>query len=597
MSRSHTLLLLVVSVALLSSAGCAAVPQSGPVQRAGSVGAAVEQPVVRRLAPPPRPGAGPEEIVQGFLLASADFGNLPTALRFLTPAAQSRWKREVGVSVVQSSLEQVGTTPPSASTSSATPAEQTRSITLSGTQVALIDNRWSYQQFPVPTPVSIRMGLVKDTRTSGEWRIDTLPDGVYLPSYELQRTFRSAVVYFADPHRTHVVPVPVVVPAVPTLAQVLTARLVQGPGAGLGKGLASALPTGTRLTQPVVQQASGLVQVQLDPAPGAAATVEDPQLLAAQLLATLGQVSSINAVQVSLGSRVVVAAGEGMPVSPDGLRRFNAEVPLATPLPLLAVQEGRLGRVDDQNWTPLEGLAGTEQVSLALGALSLDATQVAGVNLERTRLFVGPVGGEQFSLRHTGSTLGDPSFDSAGTVWVLDQAAATSPASRSGSTLVGITADNRRLTVPLTGLPGPVQVARVSRDGLRVALVCQVNQQDQLIVAALQQSSAPTGQPRLEGATRIAPHLVDVADVAWQDSHTLAVIAAPTRAVRQPYVLGLDGFTLEERNPLPFTPDRISAAPGQPLMVASDQTNARLYRSTGTTWQRASRGSDPSYPG
>lgn len=600
---------ITVLLLMLVVTGCASVPDGGPVQQA-AVGVGVEQPVVRRLAPPPRPGADPQEIVQGFLLASADFANQATALRFLTPAAQDRWNRDAGVVVMQSSLQQAGAAagPAEQNSTSASPSAatvETRTVSLTGRQVASIDSSWSFRQFPNPQAVSIRMGLVRDTRNGGEWRIDTLPDGVYLPSYEMERTFRAAVVYFSDPAMTHLVPVPVVVPVSSTMVAVLVQRVVQGPGQGLSAGLASAVPPGVRLRQPVTQSSEGLVQVQLEhtaPMPQPSVQGDTHQLLAAQLLATLAQISTVNAVQVSVDGAVVTGIGPGQELGADTVQRYNPEVPMATPTPLLAVQNARLGRVEEQNWSPVPGFAGSSEANVSTAAMSLDATQVAGVSSDGTRLYSGRTSGEEFLLRYTGVGLGDPSFDSTGTVWMVEAGS-----SAQAPTVVGITPQNHHLLVDVSSLPGRVRVARVSRDGLRVAVVVRVEGQDQLWIASLMfpaAGPAPEGgwqQQRqtvaLAGAGRVAAPLLDIADVAWQDSQTVVALAAKSRSVRQPYVLSLDGFTVDERSPLPFNPARVSAAPGLPLVVASAQDNARLYRSAGTTWQRDARGGDPSYPG
>jgi hypothetical protein len=86
----RTLLGVVTVAALLASAGCVQMPESGPVVGTGSEGQADEPPGVFIDPKPPAPSANPAEIVTGFLDAmTATPIQTNAAKEFLTSDAQA----------------------------------------------------------------------------------------------------------------------------------------------------------------------------------------------------------------------------------------------------------------------------------------------------------------------------------------------------------------------------------------------------------------------------------------------------------------------------------------------------------------------------
>ena len=81
-------------VAALSATGCVSMPTGGPVQSYPVTQGpdAQDQPYVQIVPQPPGAGWSPTQIVQGFLTASASFGNYSqVALQYLTPPLQKTW--------------------------------------------------------------------------------------------------------------------------------------------------------------------------------------------------------------------------------------------------------------------------------------------------------------------------------------------------------------------------------------------------------------------------------------------------------------------------------------------------------------------------
>lgn len=90
-------------VALLAAAtGCGLVPTGGPVMSGRAVQPVdpIAGPYVRVLPDGPEPGAAPEQVVRGFLAASASFQNdHAVARKYLAPTVRSEWQPERGVRV------------------------------------------------------------------------------------------------------------------------------------------------------------------------------------------------------------------------------------------------------------------------------------------------------------------------------------------------------------------------------------------------------------------------------------------------------------------------------------------------------------------
>ena len=102
-SRPALAVLAVLIVAALSTAGCVSMPTGGPVQSYPVTQGpnAQSNPYVQIQPQPPGDGWSPKQIVQGFLTASASFGNYgQVALQYLTPQEQKVWNDPTWSAVV-----------------------------------------------------------------------------------------------------------------------------------------------------------------------------------------------------------------------------------------------------------------------------------------------------------------------------------------------------------------------------------------------------------------------------------------------------------------------------------------------------------------
>ena len=144
--RRPVLAVLAALLAALPAAGCVSMPSGGPVvsypvtQGAESQ----DQPFVQIVPKPPGAGWKPSQIVQGFLTASASFGNnSEVALEYLTPQERKSWNPLWSAVVYKDGPNVAGTAVP------VTGAKNTVTVLVSGKEQADLQGNGRYS---VPRP-------------------------------------------------------------------------------------------------------------------------------------------------------------------------------------------------------------------------------------------------------------------------------------------------------------------------------------------------------------------------------------------------------------------------------------------------------------
>lgn len=555
----------------LALVGCATIPTSGPVRVGEDLRSDGADSVVRVLPPLPRSGATPEEIVRGFLLASAaleiDHGS---ARQYLASAVRARWQPAQGVRVYDSDTFDLQANGPV--------------VTVAVEQVARITAEGRYQPLPAPTELTSTFRL---SRTSGQWRIEDLPDGLLLTTFDVRRIYRQVAVYFLDPQRSILVPDLLLVANRPPMATALVTRLLDGPSRWLAPAVESALPAGTTLAVPSVPVVDGVAQVDLDTVALTASPV-DRQALSAQLVWTLGQLPEVRAVHLSVdGQEYDVPAAAS--VQPRGAwETYDPDGQIEAPVPYI-VRDGALGSLDGGIFTPVAGALGTGEPAVEDPALARGATAVAGLVDGRRTLVTGPLGASSAPAPVlTGTDLAPPSFDRTGGLWTVDRVGR-------GRLLV-VAADGRVEQIPVHRLGRRVLHQVVpSRDGTRVAAVARrPGGRDELLVGVVRPGPPGRGPVAVGGLSPVAPELSSVQDVAWVDASRLAVAGQAREAMPAPVVIDADGYTVSLTAPVDAV--EIAAAPdSSPLLVATPV--GQVYASSGRSWSLVGVGTDPTYPG
>jgi hypothetical protein len=575
---------LVALVLLAVLTACAAIPTSGPVRAGGDPGLDRADVAVPPIGVPPVLGAAPEDVVRGFLRASADFlGDHAVARLYLTGEARSQWQPSTGTSVydrVNSPLTVVD--------------DEAGTVTVRGAQVATIDSEGSFRRTPEGTEVAraFRMKIV-----DGEWRIASLDDGLLLSLVDVQESFRAVSLYFLSPTRNTLVPDTVLLPELPGLTTKLLGRLLRGPTAALRGAVGTAFPQGTSLEVASVPVRDGLATVRLDET-ALRANDDAREQMSAQIVWTLKQLGpEIQRIRITAGGEDLVISGVSAEQGRNSWLTYDPGGLTGSPS-VYVVREGRVGRIIENEFEPVDGAAGSGQTALRTPAVSLDATRIAAVTVGGSTVLEGRLTADA-ALRptFTGGDFSRPSWDPLGNLWVVDRA--------SGRLLVLPAGAEVPAEVRLPKLPGgDLAAAAVSRDGARVAMVTGSGRDARLVVGALtgvDVLGSDGTQPAVEvvAAREVLPSVRAVRDVAWSTAQTLAVLGRRDDLPLRPLDTTIDGFEVRELEPLSELV-AIAAAPADqqasPLVVGTADGRLEIYTSS-RGWANLGPGSDPAYPG
>lgn len=565
--------LLAAVLTLTVAAGCAAVPSSTPpvvVGAAPPVGVPNGNDIV--LEPDaPRDGMTPEEIVRGFMTASASTApGHPVARQYLTPKAADAWQDDTKVTVIADNY-------------SAVASADSEEVNLTATTIAEVDGAGVYRLSP--STLDEHFGMAK---VSGQWRIAEPPDGILIANGDFARVYPQTDLYFLDPTRKHVVPDPRYYSVAPEKrANTVVEQLLAGPSTWLAPAVRTELGDGVALRSGVVQDGDTAV-VELT-----GLTEKSPQqvaALSAQLVWTLRMLPGVNRVRISNDGEPLPGVNEV-----QGVNDWEAYDPDVIPVNSVGhfIHNGGLWRDDG---SPIPGPAGGDGYGLTSAGVSLTQEYLAGVQSTDTgaRLLVGPYGGELSLVDLVAQTLTAPTWGGyADEVWTV----------RDGVDVLRVPVSGEPEVVPapqLAGL-GKVSVLRLSRDGTRaVAVIVAPNGRSSVYIGRVVQEN---DSRRIEGFTAIAPSFDSVSDACWYDSGTVYVVAKDRASPSvKPYIVEVDGSLTDPQtiNGLQPGPMAAAAAAGRPPLAS---VGGRMWRLGETNWAVLVRsqpdlsGTQPIYPG
>lgn len=490
--------------------GCAGVPSSSAPQAIGTV----ERPAPSNL-PKPAPGMDPDVLLREFLKATADPANRHLAARqFLTQSASNGWD-DAGKAMLIDNVVFVETR-----SAERVSVEMRADILGSLSDVGVFET--SAGQLPDPGPIEL-------VKTSGGWRIDRLPNGVFLDWQQFQATYKRHTLYFADPTGKTVVPDPryVAVSDPDQLATELLSKVIAGPRPELAHTVRNLLGAPLRLRGPVTRAdggSSGIgrgyggARIDLENL-----SVTDPhstQLAAAQIIWTLARADIkgpyvINADGTALDDRYAQGWTTSDVAATDPGAADGAEAGVH------ALVGGALVTLDSDHSTVVPGAFGQE-VGQVAAALSHSGRQAASVVVTRpgapdmeSSLWIGELGGEAAKAAD-GHTLTRPSWSLDDAIWVVvdDNIVLRTVQTASGEP-VHFPVDSGAVTARF---PGPITDLGLSRDGTRAALVIE----GKVILAAVEQND--TGQFALTSPRRLGFGLgSSVVSLSWRTGDDLVV--------------------------------------------------------------------------
>lgn len=559
----------LVLAALLVTAGCTTLPESGMVHRT-----AADQPDRPQDAPyfsPPGPvqDAKPAAIVAGFLVAMrANPLSTSVARSFLSQHARGAWKPNRATIVYQASIVQPTTT---------------------GARVRLadplrLDARGGLRRTRPGQSETLHLRLVSE---QGQWRIDNPVNALVVPSSFFDASFARFDLFFYDQTGRVLLPDPVFLPRGDQTATNLVRGLLAGPGPAIASVSRSALPVRTNLDLSVVVTESGVAEVPLS-RELLQATPEELSRAVDQLARTLRQVPGILRVRMTV-------AGAPVPL-PDG--RIDVPVSAGDPydaagpasLRLWGLRSGRVSDLSSSATAPtMPGPLGLPGYSLRSLAVSESPRRVAGVSSDGSTLFeAGAVSNtrERAAFRAvTGTDLLRPGYDLFGDLWVVDRRPTGS------RVLVVRGTDVREVRIP--GVTGQdVTAFAIARDGSRLAVayaaggprlvrVVDILRTDDGTVSGAGDSTAVS--PAAEDAGRVV-------DLGWRDPGTLALLSRPTPETSQVSYVSSDGSPVSPDLTTPSVfreaAQAMVVAPNSELALRLITPDHRLYTMEGTSWPR-----------
>lgn len=558
---------LALAVAALL-AGCVAMPTSGTV--GVGVEGVVEQGSVEPLGDPPPQDGSPEDIVRGFLGASAagfsrssdsesgdDFRN---AREYLSGETRRSWNPREQVVVY-----------PTASSPTLTLKDESR-VEVSLRVAARIDEDGVYSAAGADAEEVLSFDLVQDS--DGQWRISGLEDGVVLSEPNFEAIYRSSTLYFLSPDDEFLVPETRWFP-LRTLSTSIVRALLAGPSEWLRDAVRTAIPEGATLQPDAVSVDDDGVAVVSLAAGDLPTEPGDRELMQAQIEASLSSVRGVRSVSVSAdGVEMGVEAADVA----HGQEWDGA---------LEAVQEDTLVELDQGELVAVPEV--TSLAGLDAGAPARDGSGTLRVMLSGTDLLVTvPTTAAASRTLLTAPDLVAPSVDRLGWVW-------TASGGTQGA-LLAVDEDGRQITVQGDWLAGrSVLSVRVALDATRVAVVSTGSDGVRVDVAAIVRDDSGTPQA-LGAAWRTGVTLSDATQVVWVDESTLGVLGLSGSGTTAVYHLVPVAGQVEARSAIA---DSIAIAGGKgESAIYLATADGRLFGRSGSSWQLlGTKVSDPSFAG
>ncbi|MBM7442850.1 hypothetical protein JOC24_006295 [Streptomyces sp. HB132] len=593
-------------------AGCGAMPVTGDVKAVDASQAGDAQ--VQVYAVPPREGAGPIEVVDGFLESmTSDDPDFRTTRKYLTAETARTWQPGEGTTVLAQAPNRNG---PTIQGTERRTTETT--YTLTGEQVAAVDAQSSYRPL-APSEYSQMLHLVRERAADGkqEWRIDIVPDGLVLGQSDFKRLYRSVNKYYFAAGRTDdesaLVADPVYVrnrtdpvTRMDTASQTVR-TLLEGPSNWLRPVVDSRFPAGTALKAGVTSLApddQNVLKVPLNKKAEKAGQGAC-RMMAAQVLYTLRDLTSARVGQVELQGE----QGPLCSLGADEAEEFASDDGAGGPDSQYFVDdEGHVQRIPGSSKgsgdpEPVTGPLGSGPVAMSAVGVARDEQQAATVSANQQHLYVSSLTEEgelsapvvSSSAKQDADRLSAPSWDGGGDLWVADR----DPSDPRLLRLVDGAGEPQEVSVP--GLSGRIEALRMSADGVRIALRVSRDGHTTLHIGRVERHGSGEDETvSVEDLRRAAPQLADVTAVSWSGRSRLVVVGKEEGGVQQVRYVQADGSTASS-GVLPGVNQvtAVAAAGDEQLpLMADTESDGIVKLSPGDNWQTVLKeGSSLVYPG
>jgi hypothetical protein len=572
-------------------AGCADIPDAGSIGRAG-VEIESDDGLIHFAPRGPTPGASPTEIVTGFFEAMHAYPpTTEVAEQFLTSDAASAWDPSRATVVYQKLLP----TPSGRST-----------VMLRVQREATLDGRGAYH--PVERGAAYAEHQYVLQREDGEWRIANPVNAWYVANEDFDRYYEPVSLYFADPSADALVPYPIYLPLGEQLATSLVQELLDSPPTRSRDPIPPASPLSVK---GAVSIEAGIAEVNLSGAP-LGMSVDERQLLCAQLVWTLWQVQGVEGVRVLVDDARWEVPGVPAVQEPGLWNRFNQATTFPARDQMFALDaKGRLvkivDRVDpesdtgrrmraevmsDSQWGATAQEIRSFDVGLNLGkvvAVTADGGVILGGQLYNSK------DSDPAVLYDKGFDLSEPVSTPGGEWLVVDR-------QPSESRLLVVRANSEVDKLPFASLRNQrISSLALSPDGTRFAAIAQPlgargPEQTQIVQGELSfgpNGTSVTGVREVDELTVSGATLRHIRSVGWEDATTLAVLADTSIGSPDAYAVRIDGSQLTNKWLLSAdigAPQTLEVSSGSEGGVFVRNGRGQLWYAVDRWWRRVDAG-------
>lgn len=549
-ARRRNLLAAALAAAVLALSACTGLPTTGDVQPGLALGTSPEDPDFLPLASGPVEGAGPAEIVEGFIEAAiTPADNWATARSFMTPEMASEWLPTTGVSIDVSGATRSFTS--TVEDDAEVDEGDTADVRVTFDQLASVDGTGAYSEaFGASTSSFVVV------QTDGQWRISEAPDGVVLDESRFSRVYDDYALQFFDQSWERLVPDVRWFPRRATIATTIAQALIGGaPSPWLDPAVQNAFPAGVQLARDAVPIDSDQVA---DVALNRAAAGLD-QVTLARMRTQLQETFLAAGVQVSQ-----------VRFSIDGRTLDAGVVKLVEDPPdggILVLKDGVFGNLVGGEVTPLPGVS-DEIVALTQPLTAVDVAldgSHAALQLGDGHVYI--VGDGNVDELDQRSSLVRPSMDPFDYTWSVP---ANAP---SALQAIGVDVAPNPIADAWPGA-SEVSAIRVSADGARIAAVIAVGGERWVVVSAIVRDE--NGVPTALGPTEEITELRGTASgLVWLGPDRLALLADTDDQVVLTQIVGGTGT--------------VESAPAGALTIAGSRSasGVRIWSSDGAVFARS----------
>jgi len=550
--------LFLISLSLLIPA-CGNIPSSSSVKQGPEFGSNDQNSIIRVIASRPQPGMSQEQIVSGFLNASASSDNdFAIAREYLVPDKKISWNPTKSIEVYEGQgLFQFVTE---------------NQIDFSAALHSRVNES---SRIFLANPEDQLFKTFNLKKVDDQWRIDLDFDGLVISKTDLDRSFSFYPLWFVDPSKTFLVPETVILPrAITANATRLMQLLLLGPSEQFNDSVITAFPIGSSLSIDSVPINNGLASVNLNEVVLKAASLER-QLLAAQIVKTLTRISEVNSIQIKVGTQNLSIVNAPINQSALTWDKFYSDSNRNTDAYLIS--NNKLWKNTSENISPI-GKTEIDSKFWSFGTSNRKETLYALLDETKTNLSIYSYNPQFKEFVYSFTNVGTPRIDALDTIWVNTN---NQPSVFSREQKLNLVIQNFDIDNILEIIPAP--------DASRVLLIVRTVYGTELRMANVIRNP---GTIVLTNIQKVMRDGFSISKAVWQDESTVLYFDSRTQPVN---IYSLDIFTGLSRNiySVNGVEDIAGTARQATLLELNDGTI--LQRVTGE-WKVIPNSKSPNYP-